>query len=425
MPKNKEKIQVGIGFATGRKNFRGVLKTYIYSWKECGLIETERVQLNLLIAYDLKYNNTKPADYTNISEKLVDMVDDIYFLDTPLIKSEIDELIRENVLTEKEALMFFGSGYAAKRNTILYNAIKNKMDYLLYLDDDEYPVAVTKTQDSTIWSGQHVLSTHLKYIKDADITNGSHCGYISPIPHVDFNDVLSEDDFRIFIEAISNDIINWDNIRAVMNNGGVTYADKKALANNVATEVPEIMNTKFISGANLCINLKDPLRISPFFNPPGARGEDTFLSTCLADRKVLRVPCYTFHDGFSTYSHLLHGVLPIKLNYINANSSRIVNRFYHACVGWIRYKPLYIYITQRERYQEKIEQMRKNLSVTLPKLCSYFGMNDFMKISAELESYNKNVEKHYRQFIETQNIWARLRKYLPGKIERQRELPPK
>lgn len=54
---------------------------------------------------------------------------------------------------------------------------------------------------------------------------GHHCGYISPIPKLDFNGKLSEDDFSIFIRSISNDIINWDPIKEKMNDGGVMYAD--------------------------------------------------------------------------------------------------------------------------------------------------------------------------------------------------------
>lgn len=76
----------------------------------------------------------------------------------------------------------------------------------------------------------------------------------------------------VHLLTISNDIINWDTIINVMNNGGVTYADTKVLASNDAYEVQETNNTKFISGANLCINLKDPRRVFPFYNPPGARG---------------------------------------------------------------------------------------------------------------------------------------------------------
>lgn len=190
------------------------------------------------------------------------------------------------------------------------------MDYLIFLDDDEYPMAVTNTKKHTIWSGQHVLSTHIKHIRNADLTHGHHCGYISPIPFIEYNDTMQETDFRSFIEAISNDILNWDNVKAVMNNGGVTYADTNILTTEATIEVEEVNHAKFISGANLGINLSNPKRIFPFYNPVGARGEDTFLSTCLKERKVLRIPVYTFHDGFSTYSHLLEGVLPIKLNYI-------------------------------------------------------------------------------------------------------------
>jgi len=409
------KIQVGIGFATGRKNFKKVLSTYIYSWKECGLIEMQNVKLNLFIMYDLKYNKTEVTDYTNISNTLTDMVDDIYFLDKKYIYDETVFLMNHNVISEAESNLFFDSGYAAMRNTILYAAIKNKMDYLLFLDDDEYPLAVTKTHDTAIWSGQHVLKLHLENIKDADITNGHHCGYVSPIPNIEFNDLLTENDFRMFIEAISNDIVNWESLKGIINDGGLTYADKKILINNMPEEVSEIANTKFISGANLCINLTNPHRTSPFYNPPSARGEDTFLSTCLRDRKVLRVPCYTFHDGFSTYNHLLSGVLPTKLKRIETNSKQVVTRFYHACIGWIRYKPLFLYITQREDYNEKIEHMRKNLQITLPKFCAYFNSNDFMKISKELETYHKNVEQHYKQFINNQIIWTKICEQLAEK----------
>jgi hypothetical protein len=383
--------QVGIGFAAGRKSFQKVLKTYVYNWRESGLHEKGHYRLNLLVAYDLKYANTISTDYTNVSQDLIDMIEDTCFIGSNVINKEIDFLTRRNVISEREAKLFFGSGYAAKRNAVLYMAVKNGIDYLIFLDDDEYPLAVTHNRSTALWSGQSVLSTHLDYIKDADITNGYHCGYISPIPYMEFNDKMTEEDFKLFIRAVSNDIINWDSIRAVMNNGGVTYADTNVLIRETAEEVAEVDHTKFISGANLCINLTDPCRIRPFYNPPGARGEDTFLSTCLSDRRVLRVPCYTFHDGFSTYNHLLDGVLPIDLQYIRADSEQIVGRFFRAAIGWVRYKPLLIYITQNERYEEKINEMRQLLSVSLPKLCDYFKKDNFMKISNELDKYDANV----------------------------------
>ncbi|GCD11924.1 hypothetical protein [Clostridium tagluense] len=405
----KEKnIKVGIGFATGRKSFKKVLRTYIHTWCESGLVGNKGVSLNIFVAYDTNYNKTKITDFTNINPELLKQIDSSEFIGNSNIREEIDYLISENVIDSDEAQLIFGKGYAAKRNTVLYYAIKNNMDYLVFLDDDEYPMAVTSTRDTAIWGGQEVLTNHIKYIAGADITHGHHCGYISPIPYMDFNDKMTEGDFKSFIEAISNDIVNWDTLKNVMKKGGVTYADTKILTSDEAIEVEEINHSKFISGANLCINLTNPSRIFPFYNPPGARGEDTFLATCLSDRKVLRVPCYTFHDGFSTYNYLLEGVLPIRLKFIKADTEQIITRFYKACIGWIRYKPLFIYITQQSSYEEKIKEMRQQLVETLPKICEYFGRRDFSKVLDELEKYHKNVEKHYGEFIETQRVWAKI-----------------
>ena len=102
----------------------------------------------------------------------------------------------------------FGTGYAGKRNAILYAALDNQIDYLLFLDDDEYPLAVTANSEGCLWSGQHVILSHLLEIPNADYTNGHHCGYVSPIPQIRFNEQLTEADFQAFIEAISNDIIS-------------------------------------------------------------------------------------------------------------------------------------------------------------------------------------------------------------------------
>lgn len=404
-------IKVGIGFATGRKMFQKVLRSYIHNWKESGLVDNKKVSLNIFVAYDLTYNKTNKNDYINIHPELAENIDGKFFISRSDIKNEIDSLVEKNIINHTEAGKIFGKGYASQRNAVVYSAIKNGMDYLIFLDDDEYPLAVTHTHKSAIWGGQHVLSTHIQNLKQADFTHGYHCGYISPIPFVEYNDTMTESDFRSFIEAISNDILNWDNIKSVMNNGGVTYADTSILVRDEIKEVQEINHAKFISGSNFGINLTNPRRIFPFYNPPGARGEDTFLSTCLSERKVLKVPCYTFHDGFSTYNYLLEGVLPVKLKFIKADNEQIVDRFYKACIGWIRYKPLLLYITQQNCYEEKIAEISQKLKEVLPKVCAYFNQPNFMNILTELYKYNRNVKKHYYYFNETKRIWAAIMKY--------------
>jgi hypothetical protein len=408
----KKKINVGVGFVTGRRYFKNVVKTYVHNWNDSGVVDTKRVALHLFVAYDLKYKSTKVSDYKITDEEILDMVDSAHYYGNSSIRTEAQYLVEKKVITLKEAELIFGEGYAMKRNAVLYFALKNKMNYLIFLDDDEYPIATIKIDDCLMWKGQGVISTHIANLKDADMTHGYHCGYISPIPQIHFNEKLSEDEFREFIQAISNEIISWDSIKAKMEEGGVTYADLNIISSNTTETVEETQGMKFISGANLGFNLEDPRKIHPFYNPPGARGEDTFLSTCLSDLDVKKVPCYTFHDSFATYEHLLLGTLPNQLQPMNAELSVNTKRFFNACIGWIRYKPLLLYITQRESYPTQIAYMRKEFEKIIPKICDYFGTDEFKKIQRELDYYDVHVEDHYKDFENTKIAWKKVMDYL-------------
>jgi hypothetical protein len=112
----------------------------------------------------------------------------------------------------------------------------------------------------------------------------------------------------------------------------------------------------------------------------------------------------------------LEGVLPTRLKFIKADTEQIVSRFYRACIGWIRYKPLLLYITMPESYEEKIAEMRSRLRETLPKICLYFGCPDFMKIMDELDKYHKNVRRYCREFAEAQSVWAGIMEHFERDI---------
>ncbi len=401
------KIKVGIGFFTGRKVFSSVIKTYMNSWRDSILINDPGYSLNLFVAYDLKYSNTKPSDYMS-PNVLNSNLDSSLFIHEKTAENEINYLVRKGVLSQYESNLLLGTGYAKKRNTILYFAIKHGIDYIVFIDDDEYPIIPVQTDHGLLWKGQQIIKTHLEHIGDANITHGYHCGYVSPIPNIKYDNKMTEDIFRLFIETLSNDIISWDSIKEKMRNDGLTDVDTKVLKENMVTEVEETNGMKFISGSNLCINLKDPNKVFPFYNPPNARGEDTFLSTCLTRSRVLKVPCYAFHDGFGKYNNLLSGALPSALKPVNPNSAKIINRFFRACIGWIRYKPLIVYITNREHYKETIEKMKCNLKITLPIISEYFNSNKFNNIYDELIKYDSNVELHYEEFENTKKAWIKV-----------------
>jgi len=391
-----------------------VLLSYISVWKETKqeLPKDMDVRLSLFVSYDVNYQNTSSTDFTNLSQEIVDTFDRIVFMGVKNASRSISDLAAQGSFSSEALKAVFGSGYAGKRNAVLFSAIEHRMDYLLFLDDDEYPLAVTNAKNTCLWSGQRVFSSHLREIARADFTNGYHCGYISPIPQIAFNEQLREEEFRTFIKAISNDIITWESIHDLMRTGGVTYASTEILSQGKAADVPWENKCRFISGANLCINLKAPSRTLPFYNPPGARGEDTFLSTMLQDRRVVKVPCYTFHDGFSYYQHILDGALPIHLKQITAESPRIVTRFVNACIGWVRYKPLLVYITQPEEYAERMQLIRRALEKSTPALVKYFRDDRFSDIPKEFEKYSKNVKKHYAQYVLTQNTWKKIIRFL-------------
>ena len=173
---------IGIGFVTGRKHFQNILKAYINNWLEHGIIEDKSIRLHLFIAYDLNYQNTNVDDYKNIDPLLKAMISSITFIENEKINKEIEQLTETGAITLADTHLIFGDGYAKKRNMVLYFAMKHAMDKLIFLDDDEYPMAVFKNKDNFItWAGQSIVGTHLSYNNECDITHGYHCGYISTI----------------------------------------------------------------------------------------------------------------------------------------------------------------------------------------------------------------------------------------------------
>jgi len=409
------KLHVGIGFSTGRKSFQNVLRSYIFHLKESEFLASQQVALSLFVAYDPSYMQTTRKDYEAIETPVKKSFKLCRLIGPEDIHAMQEELQKQGVLNAGEAAHCFGNGYAAQRNVVLYQAMRDQVDYLIFMDDDEYPMAVTQSGDGALWSGQHVIESHVKYLQFADITNGYHCGYISPLPCIEFDDIVDEPVFRRFVEAMSSDVLQWDNVMQVMANGGVTYADKEMLVHRTAKLVEEENNAKFITGGNLGINLTKREKVLPFYNPPGARGEDSFLSTCLQNHTVKRIPTYTFHDGFSIYSTLLNGVLPTNLKAVSFYDSRaVMQRFYRACIGWIRYKPLYTYLTCHDTYRERMDETRRQLQQTIPSICAFFNSADFERIAAELDQYDAAVEQHAAEFEATKTIWNKLKDTIPS-----------
>ena len=404
-------IKFGIGFVTGRPNVCKIINsTYerlINQFKDMD----KKVELTAYILFDLGYQFTTRVDFYGIIPNVYrDLT--IRYITPEDIEEEKKKLIGREDFSKSDMDLFFGHGHAKGRNSLMYYALKDSIDYLLFWDDDEYPVACIKNENTSeiTWKEQDNIARHLQYIEDADVSIGYHCGYISPIPYVELNEDVDEKKFSCLIEALGNEVVSWDSIREkFVKDKGITYADSKIANGEGAYEIKSDGIGKWVVGSTLCLNLRHIDKIPAFYNPEGARGEDAFFSTNLNEARVIKVPVYHFHDGFLKYTNVARGIYPKTLRQIKSTEEQIEHRFFQASRGWIKYKPLYEYVTDREHYQEKMDETIENLKNGIPEINKLFDNTDFNALLTDIQEYDKNVKKHYNEYIKTNEIWNRLK----------------
>lgn len=403
-------IELGIGFVTGRANVCNIINSYFKDMLKQVKKLDKPINITLFILYDLNYTGTErinfykiiPAVYKDINVKFITPED---------IEEEKKRIIAKTDITYEEINLFLGNGHAKGRNTLMLFAYRDNMDYLLFWDDDEYPVANIKEKNEIVWKKQNNLSMHLNYIDKADVTIGYHCGYISPIPYMDLSKKETEVEFKNYIEAVSNDIISWKSVKEKMqDSNGVTYANPKIASGKGVYEVQQEKAGKWVAGSTLCLNLQHIDKIPAFYNPINARGEDTFFATKLQDSKVLKIPVYHFHDGFLMYTDIMLNKYPKILEKANLSKKIVEKRFFDASVGWIRYKPLLMYITDKENYEKRKQIIYKELKESIPYMNKIFKKYDFNVLLQEFIKYSENVENDYKDYQKTNEIWNRLKR---------------
>lgn len=232
-------IKFGLGFVTGRPNVCKIINsTYERLINQFKSME-QKVELTAYILFDLGYQFTTRVDFYGIIPNVYKDLN-IRYITPEDIEEEKKKLIGKEEFSKSDMDLFFGHGHAKGRNSLMYYALKDKIDYLLFWDDDEYPVACIKKENSNevTWKEQDNIAEHLKYIKDADVSIGYHCGYISPIPYVELNEDVDEKKFSCLIEALGNEVVSWDSIREkFVKDKGITYADPKIANGEGAYEI--------------------------------------------------------------------------------------------------------------------------------------------------------------------------------------------
>ncbi|MCI8620817.1 MAG: hypothetical protein HFJ50_03225 [Clostridia bacterium] len=409
-------LELGIGFLTGRTNICNIInncyKDMIKQLKDY----PDEVNLTIFILYDLEYQNTKREEFYSLKDDVYKKIHIKYI--TPEDIEEEKKILKSRYnLTRYETNLVLGKGYGKARNAIMYFALKRNIDYLLFWDDDEYPYACIKGQNSEIiWEKQNNLVEHLNVIKYSDVTIGHRCGNMSPVPYIEFGeDNIKEQKFKEYIEAVSNEVITWEKVKKYMTvdkSHGMAFAERDITEGKDKIVLKHVGLKNWLYASGICINLTHIDRIPAFYNPPYARGEDTFFCTLLTEAKVVKVPTYHFHDSFLKYPEIVRGKFPKEFEKVSLDDEAIGDRFLKASLGWIKYKPLLMYIMQRTTYLTDIEIAKEKLRNSINNINEIFPHSDFLSLLGELEKYDEDVQKHYKEYLKTNDVWNRIKNYI-------------
>lgn len=414
----KNKINFGIGFISGRPNVCKIINSYEQFIEEQMEQLGVEVNITIYILYDLNYQHTIRTDFYGILPKAYKNMKIKYITPENIMEYE-KILISRYEMTKEEAKLLIGNGYAKARNTILYCAMQHNIDYILFWDDDEYPVAnVIDNNNQIKWIKQENVLQHIKNIEDADVTMGYRCGMMNPIPYIEYTSNVKEEDYKNFIDALENEVVSWEKIQKLRENTScIKYADINIATGKIKPEyMQEIGKKNFVLGSGICINLNNINNIPAFYNPTNARGEDTFFSCSLGTKKskVLKIPTYHFHDSFLQFTGIMKEKYPKNLDRISIVDNNIEQRFLKTTIGWIRYKPLLYYINDKNNYEKIIEETRDKLKKSVKKINTEFLTCDFSCLIKELNKYDKEVKKHYEEYIKVNELWDKLKKDIRG-----------
>lgn len=407
-----KEVNLGIGFISGRPNVCKIINSYEQFIREQLRALDIVVNITVYILYDLNYQHTIRTDFYGILPRAYKNLRVKYITPENIIEYEKILMSRYN-MTREQAKLFIGNGYAKARNTILYCAMQHHMDYILFWDDDEYPVANVMEQGELVWIKQKNILEHMKHIENVDVTYGYRCGMMNPIPYIQYTEDIKEEDYKHFIDGLENEVISWEKIQKMRENPScIAYADQEIANGNKRPElIKGIGKENYVLGSGICLNLNHLEKIPAFYNPPNARGEDTFFSCSLRGKEamILRIPTYHFHDSFLQFENIMKGKFPRELTKIGLKDADIEQRFLKATIGWTRYKPLLHYINDRKDYRRIIDKAKEDLRISVDKISTAFWTCDFSCLLNELDKYDKDVEKHYEEYLKVNELWDKLK----------------
>jgi hypothetical protein len=399
------KTEVSIVFPSGRRSVRDVAAMLGNNLSYHGHLDD--INVHLIIAYDPTFQGLMREDF-QLDDATEKRFTSVTYSGPDDFAAIQDSLERKGLKIGPEAEILFNPtrGYSSHKNRAVFRALEKGSDHILFLDDDEYFIAPFRRQDGKLgWVEQDVLGGHKRFNPGADITNGNHVGYVSPIPS-DIGSSLEVDIRQMLGKALAvgNEVI--DERSFLYTRDSVKYGED-AFMNSGASEIPELRGVRTLYGGNLMLNsrsIRDG-KLPPFFNPPGARGEDAIMGMQVSRLSVQMIPVYTFHDPFQKYLGITEGTFPDEIEAIQVTPGTI-DRFAKACMGWVKYAPFLIKMTSSSErdYASRIGQMRQLHEIGGEIDCQ-LGTDKFRHLGAILEEYDARADKDVRELHMAKDAW--------------------
>ena len=401
------KKQVHLAFCSGRGTLplvAGMLARNLERWGHPVTYE-----LNLTVVYDPGFQGLSPLDFA-LPGEVERHFSAVTYLG-PATWEQRDWVRHKFGLDEAGfAVLFKPRGYSSQKNNALAHALLSGADYLLLLDDDEYFVAPFRGEGGLLeWEEGDLLGAHLCGLQGAAITHGVETGYTSPVP-ADLDRYLGEEVRRRLGAALGlgSEFIGEHTL--ILPGDLTRYGNHEELR-YLPRPLAKERGVVRMSGGNIAFDL-DAVRqgfIPPYFNPPGARGEDALLGAQLGAVACHQVPAYIFHDPFQRYLGIARGTYPSQLEGV-AVGPESLERFCRVFIGWLRYAPLLLRLTvadTRER-EERLGRMQGEVDELGPVLARALGWPGFAQGGEELKRYRGRVEKDWDDLQQAKEAWFRL-----------------
>lgn len=360
---------------------------------------------SIVIAYADQIDMTVVEELKKITTVHLVQIRKSLALHNKLVNMGMEEVEIECLIGKVNETFDGRAAYGQSRNHVIIEAMLQGLDVLVFIDTDVYPeVIITKQDmlDQSLYKARETtikdvyiqeidfLGEHLKHLEQEDITvtTSDYTGYYI-IPPMQF-DGMQDLFYGVKKETAYNYITASTHHHCLATDHGIRrsgFRTNKVLGGNVAiklklfkTMVPFFSSTYFVDG-----------------NKYLTRGEDTILAIQLREQNE-----YVFYDIDMKIFHNTYSHFPTIPDIVN--DSKIKDRFFYACMGWIGRNP-FLNDIQGVNIERAYELEHQYLISSAKKLSDYLQDDRFLVLPKAHQIAYENLSVMKEEFECFKRSW--------------------